>query len=235
MRCSYLGQDRSDIQVAVKNLSRKMKNPNIDDMTQLKRVGRYLIARPRAALRFYPQREPKVVTAFVDSDHAGCVLTRRSTSGLVVRYGDHTIRTASSVQSTISLSSGESEYYAAVKGAAFLLSVLALMEDWNMKPKGMLKSKMDPKGVLMSDSSAARSYASRKGLGRQRPVQTRFLWLQERICGQDLAIKKVDTKDNLADVLTKSLTTAEQDKHLWSIGLVFPAGKSRKQKKMIGG
>ena len=115
----------------------------------------------------------KFLNVWTDTDHAGCLETRKSTSGLVIVYGDHALRTSSSIQSTISLSSGESEYYALVKGAAFLLSVIALMKDWRIDSKGLMKSKMEPEGILLSDSSAARSYAQRKGLGKQRHIQTR--------------------------------------------------------------
>ena len=49
-RANYLSQDRSDIQFAVKELSRAMSSPTVSDRMQLKRLGRYLIDRPRITI-----------------------------------------------------------------------------------------------------------------------------------------------------------------------------------------
>ena len=40
---NYLGQDRSDIQFAVKDLSTAMSDPGRIDMAKMKRLARYLI------------------------------------------------------------------------------------------------------------------------------------------------------------------------------------------------
>ena len=46
-RTNYLSQDRGDIQFSVKELSRKMSSPTSGDWIALKRLGRYLLGRPR--------------------------------------------------------------------------------------------------------------------------------------------------------------------------------------------
>ena len=161
MRAQFLGQDRADIAESVKSLTRKMKSPTEADFKDLKRLGRYLIGKPRVVNMFEAQRDSKVIKVFCDSDHAGCLLTRRSTTGLVITIGRHTIKTTSNLQSTIALSSGESEFYALVRACAFGLSVQALYRDWGLE--------MDL--VVASDSSAARGTASRRGLGKLRHVQ----------------------------------------------------------------
>ena len=165
MRSSYVAQDRADLGVVCKELARSMQQPNSSNLVQLKRVGRYLKRRPRAAYRFKAQPMPKELLMTVDSDHAGCPLTRKSTTGLVAQFGAHTVQTISSIQSTVALNSGESEYYAIVKGASHGLSIQALLRDWGI----------DVALRIVSDSSAARSFSSRRGLGRQRHAQTRFV------------------------------------------------------------
>ena len=52
----------------------------------------------------------------VDTDHVGCLKTRKSTSGGITRLGKHTIRTWSLTQYVVALSSGEAEYCGMVKG-----------------------------------------------------------------------------------------------------------------------
>eukprot|EP00973_Karenia_brevis_P029368 4050176-Karenia_brevis.AAC.1 len=84
MRGQYLAQDRGDIAEAVKCLTRRMQIPCTEDWNAAKRLCRYLIGRPRVALRFDRQVEGAKLVVYSDSDHAGCKRTRRSTSGKVV-------------------------------------------------------------------------------------------------------------------------------------------------------
>ena len=89
---------------------------------------------------------------------------------MVLRRGDHLLRHSSTVQATVGLSSGEAEFYALTKGAAYALGAQAAFGDIGLHAQV----------VLYSDSSAARALAARRGLGRSRHIQRRFLWLQER-------------------------------------------------------
>ena len=109
MRASYLGHDRADLSEAVKCLSRRMQEPRECDVGNLKKLLRYLKGAPRVVTVFTHQKMPRHVTINVDSDHAGCLETRRSTTGMTARLGAHCLKHGSNVQSTISLSSGESE------------------------------------------------------------------------------------------------------------------------------
>ena len=64
---------------------------------------------------FEPQSLPGVLEVFCDADHAGDLGTRESRSGVAVMWGAHLIKQGSVVQSTIALSSGESEHYALLR------------------------------------------------------------------------------------------------------------------------
>ena len=129
----------------------------------------------------------------------GDLLTRRSTSGLVIMRGNHLLRHSSTLQIPIGLNSGESEYYALVQGAAYSLGTQAMHEDWGLKLTL----------TILSDSSSARSFSKRRGLGKQRHVQTRFLWLQDRVKLNHLTVVVVKGTENPADVLTKPLSRNE--------------------------
>ena len=95
-----------------------MSWPTEGSWAQLKRLGRYLESRIRSQQVFAFQRSPKALTLWADSDWAGCTRTRRSTSGGLVMHGQHLIRSWSSTQAHVALSSGEAEYHAAVRGGA---------------------------------------------------------------------------------------------------------------------
>ena len=194
MRAAYLNQDRVDITETTKNLARAMANPRVGHMVQLKRLARYLKGKPRTVLRYYRQ-DPKDshIRCFTDSDWAGDVESRRSTSGMVILRGKHLIRHSSTLQTTIGLSSAEAEYYAMTKGAAYALGIQSLHNDWS------INLNID----LYCDSSSAISFAKRRGLGKNRHIATRYLWLQERVALKHLKISKVHTSNNPFDLFTK--------------------------------
>ena len=128
---NFLAHDRADIQYAAKEACRDMAKPKRSSWLKLKRLARYLVKYPRLVWRFEVVEEEMVryVDAWTDSDWAGCVATRRSTSGGAVGVGGGTLKTWASTQSTPALSSGEAEYYALVKAAAEALEVQALAQD----------------------------------------------------------------------------------------------------------
>ena len=121
----------------------------------LKRVGRYLLLAPRVVQVFVWQDDPAELTTFVDSDWAGDRVTRKSTSGGMVFRGHHLIKSWSSNQQIIALSSGEAELYAMTKGAAQTLGAVSMARDMGESLRA----------VVRSDSSAALATSQRAGLG----------------------------------------------------------------------
>ena len=59
--------------------------------------------------------------------------------------------------------------------------------------------------VIRTDSSSGLAVGSRRGLGRLRHVQTRYLWVQQRVQEGDLRLKKESGDTNVGDALTKPL------------------------------
>ena len=216
MRAAYLAQDRPDIQYAVKELARCMSAPTELDWQSLKRLGRYLVYRPRMVLIYKPQFGRTFMDARVDTDHAGCLKTRRSTNGGALMHGLHTIKSWSSTQSVIALSSGEAEYYGVVKGASVLLGALSLCKDLGIEMKGRVHT----------DSSAAKGMASRRGLGKTRHIDTQYLWVQERLSSGSFTLHKEGTNDNVGDLFTKHLEQAKSSDFTARLGYVAREGKA---------
>ena len=94
----------------------------------------------------------------VDADRAGCSETRRSTSSGVNQVNGYVLGEWSTTQSTVALSSGESEFVAIVNGIAMGLFTKNLLNElgWCMT-----------EAVVKSDSSAGRGLASSFGVGRR--------------------------------------------------------------------
>ena len=132
----------------------------------------------------------------VDSDWAGDLLGRKSTTGVIVRRGKHLWRHKSGLQTLVALSSGEAEYYALIRGACTSLGIQSHYQDWMI----------DVPIQIYSDSSAARSVARRRGIGgRLRHLQTRHMWLQSRVALGHLKLDVVASEKNPAGTLTKPL------------------------------
>ena len=206
-----MAQDRSDIRFAVKELCRRMAKPRKIDMAAMKRLARYLLGCPRAISTFYKQGKEKYLVGWSDSDWAGCVETRKSISGGIIQLGSHVLKTWSSTQDVIALSSGEAEYYALVKTGSQCLGMKAMMADLGISSKLKIKT----------DASAAKGISMRKGLGKVRHIEVNQLWLQDKIYKGHIELEKVEGKKNLADALTKPVEGPDLTTHLLGSGLRF--------------
>ena len=104
MRLSYLAQDRLDLAETAKHLAQRLSEPREFDFVPLKRAARYLVGKPKAALRFRRQKHVDKITVFVDSDFAGDPVSKKITTGLVAKIGNHTVKSGSTLQSLTALS-----------------------------------------------------------------------------------------------------------------------------------
>jgi hypothetical protein len=203
-RANYLAQDRVDIQFATKEICRGMCTPRRGDLKKLRRLARYLLTVPRAVVKYYWQRPVECITAFTDSDFAGCRVTAKSTSGGVLLAGAHYLKSWSSTQKTIALSSGEAELTALVKCSCEAIGIVQLAADWCLTYEA----------EIFVDSSAALGVVGRKGAGKLRHVRVGQLWVQERAESGDLRYRKVRGTENPADMLTKTLSAPEITRYM---------------------
>ena len=73
--------------------------------------------------------------------------------------------------------------------------------------------------TLSTDSSAAKSLGSRRGTGRIRHLETKWLWLQIEVAEGRIKLEKVAGDLNPADLLTKYKNAAEIEKLLRLMGM----------------
>ena len=114
--------------------------------------------------------------------------------------GRHTIKHWSSTQPSVTLSSGEAEFYGVVRGAGQGLGYQALLRDLGLEL---------PLRVW-TDSSAALGICSRQGLGKLRHLDIHTLWVQQAVRSKRLVMKKVSGEENPADLLTKHSLSQER-------------------------
>ena len=207
-RLNYLSQDRSDIQFATKEICREMAKPTSKVWRKVKRAVRYMIGAKRLVWHMDDREEEMALDVFADSDWAGCKSSRKSTSGGMIVVGGTVVKSWSRTQKTRALSSGEAEFYALTSAAAEALGMQAVAKDmgWDLKI------------TVHTDSTAAKSMCSRRGLGKCRHMETKFLWLQQTVRRGKITVKKVDGPKNPADMLTKPQSRKEFADKLWEVG-----------------
>ena len=208
-RMNYLALDRSDLQQACRCICAHMAKPLRGCCQMIKRATRYVAGRPRCIQLFPFENVSSRLLAYADSDWAGDKMTRKSTSGGVLMLGSSLLKSWSSVQTTIAMSSGEAELYAMIKAACQMKYLMSIAKDLGM----------DLQGLVRTDSTAALAISQRSGLGgRTRHVQVQYLWIQESLKNKQFCIGKVASEDNVPDILTKSVPSDVFNKHLATMG-----------------
>ena len=154
--------------------------------------------------------------AYSDSDWAGCKRTAKSTSGGVLMIGSHTIKTWSSTQKSITLSSGEAELVAAVKTSTELIGLCQMAREWEIELAG----------EVLVDSSAALGATKRKGNGKLRHVRVGLLWIQQKAEEGEIQYEKVLGTENPADLMTKHLARSTSVYLQEKLGLKHTPGRA---------
>ena len=104
---------------------------------------------------------------FTNSDHAGCLKTRKSKSSSKLFYGSHLLLSASTTKGVIALSSGTSELCALVEATSTGLGAVSMRKDLGVdisKKKKRKSTKEYLKRELMRPLD--RGVAVRRGAGR---------------------------------------------------------------------
>ena len=215
-RANYVSADRPDTQFAAKEVCRWMAKPSAVALAGLKRLGRYLEGKPRLVYA-YPWQAAGQLEVYADTDWAGCPRTRKSTSGGCMMMGSHLIKSWSSTQPLITLSSGEAEFHGVVKAAGTGMGYQALLTDLGVAV---------PLRVW-TDTLASIGICGRQGLGRLRHIDTQSLWIQQRVRDGSFELRKVRGSENPADLLTKHLVGGDRIPELLKLfGCEFRSGRA---------
>ena len=113
-------------------------------------------------------------------------------------------------------SSAEAELYAMAATASEGLGAKAMCSDFGT-----------PMEVYLHvDASAAIGFAQRTGLGTIRHLDTQSLWIQDAVRHKRVSLLKIPGTENPADLMTKPLESATQDKLMSKLGLVVLDGRA---------
>ena len=158
------------------------------------------------------QQQGGELTIMVDSDWAGEITTRRSTSGGLILHGMHLVNHWSKMQATIALSSGEAELNSAVKGVSEGIGIYELMTEWAIYNEVVM--------TLKTDSSAAKGTLTRRGSGKIKHLTAKQLWVQEALKNESIEVRKIGREVNSADLLTHQCSKMDFDQHLTRLHII---------------
>ncbi|KAK6145353.1 hypothetical protein DH2020_022173 [Rehmannia glutinosa] len=125
----YLTASRPDILHAVCLCARFQGNPKEFHMSVVKRIFRYLKGTIQYGL-FYPKNENFSLKGYSDSDYAGNIDDRKSTSGSCQFLGDCLVSWFSKKQNCVSLSTAKAEYISAAFCCTQLLWMKQTLVDY---------------------------------------------------------------------------------------------------------
>jgi len=193
----YLVNTRPDIAFAVGMVSRFMESPNTEHWGAVKRIVRYIAGTAGLGCK-YLKREASELVGYSDSDHAGDLEKRKSTTGVVFFLGGNAITWTSQKQRVVSLSSCESEYIAAATGACQGVWLSRLVADLTCCATKKFQLLIDSKSALELSKNPV--YHE-----RSKHIDTRYHYIRECIGSGMVEVNHVSSDNQLADILTKPL------------------------------
>jgi hypothetical protein len=143
----YLLHMRPDLAFAVGFASRFMERPTEEHMKAVKRVLRYINGTLDYGLCYEKSTETTRLAGYSDSDHAGDIDNRKSTSGNLFYLGKCSMSWQSLKQHVVALSSCETEYVAATAAATQVVWLARLLGELMGKKVECVELMMDNKSA----------------------------------------------------------------------------------------
>ncbi|KAE8187238.1 hypothetical protein CF335_g7232 [Tilletia laevis] len=190
---------RPDVIFAAGCLGRFQSNPSEEHEALLQQTLRY-IRRTKDWTLVYTRSSSSTnpLVGFCDSDYAGDVQTRRSTTGFVYYAFGNPITWTSRLQPTVALSTTEAEYMALCEGMREGLWLRSLYRELGLWHEGPVP--------LYTDNDGCRSLAHNPDDHRRsKHIDTQYHRTRNAVDHGDLSVSRVDTSENPADVCTKVL------------------------------
>ncbi|KAH9705857.1 hypothetical protein KPL70_012031 [Citrus sinensis] len=184
-------------------VSRYMANPGGEHWITVKRILRYIRGTSDVALCYGGSKF--TVRGYVDSDFAGDLDKRKSTTGYVFALAGVAVSWVSKLQTVVALSTTEAEYMAATQAYKEAIWIQRLLEELGHKQQ---------KIPVFCDSQSVLHIARNPAFhSRTKHIGVQHHFVQEVVEDGSVDLQKIHTKENLADVLTKPINA---DKFIWS-------------------
>nr|GEW14450.1 hypothetical protein [Tanacetum cinerariifolium] len=137
------------------------------------------------------------LTAFSDADHAGCIDSRKSTSGGIQFLGDKLVSWMSKKQNCTAMSSTKAEYVALSASCAQAIWIRTQLQDYGFNHNKILLYCDSQSAIAISCNPVQHS--------RTKHIHTRYHFIKEHVENGIIELYFVRTEYQLADMFTKSL------------------------------
>jgi hypothetical protein len=194
----YLVNTRPDIAFAVGIVSRFMEEPGPQHWAAVKQILRYVRGTLNYGCSYTKQSTSPVLVGYSDSDLAGDIDDRKSTSGVVFFLGGSIVTWTSQKQKIVALSSCEAEYIAASTAACQATWLSKLLGEIQGREPSIVKLLIDNKSAIALSKNPVHHE-------RSKHIDTRFHFIRECIAEGKIDVDHVSTEGQLADILTKAL------------------------------
>jgi len=198
----YLTASRPDIMFAVCQCARYQANPKLSHLTAVKRIFRYLKARPKLGL-WYPKNPEFDLYAFADSNYGGCDIDRKSTSAGCQFLGDRLISWQCKKQQTVSTSTAEAEYVAASACCSQVIWMQHQLQDYGLQ---FLDT------PIFCDNDAAIAIVKNPVQhSKTKHIDIKIHFIRDCYERKLIHLAQVHTDNNVADMFTKPFSKARFD------------------------
>jgi len=211
----YLTHTRPDISFAVGYVSRFMEAPTAEHLAAVKRILRYLAGTLSYGLQYKKEEEKKnmKLVGYTDSDMAGDIDTRKSTSGCIFFLGSCPISWYSLKQRVVALSSCEAEYIVATSAACQGIWLSRLLGELQDEEPAPFELRMDNKAAIELCKNPVFHE-------RSKHIDTRYHFIRDCVDQGKTRVSYINTKDQLADILTKALGRIQFEELRSKIGMI---------------
>ncbi|KAA0046033.1 cysteine-rich RLK RECEPTOR-like protein kinase [Cucumis melo var. makuwa] len=208
----YLSHTHPDISFAVSVVNQFMKASYEKHMEAVNRILRYLKNTLGKGLMFRKTNR-KTIEAYTDSDWAGSVIDKKSTSDYCTFVWGNLVTWRSKKQSVVARSSAEAEYRA--------MSLGICEEIWLQKVLSDLHQECETPLKLFCDNKAAISIANNPVQhDKTKHVEIDRHFIKERLDSGSICIPYIPSSQQIADVLTKGLLRPHFDLCVSKLGLI---------------
>ena len=193
----YLTATRPDVMFVVSLISRYMEHPTKIHLQTAKKILRYLKGTVDYGV-FYKKGGNEDLVAYTDSDYAGDLDDRKSTSGYVFLLSSGAVSWSSKKQPVVSLSTTEAEFIAAAGCACQTVWLRRILEKLGHTQRNSTT-------VYCDNSSAIKLAKNPVMHGRSKHIDVRFHFLRELTKDGTVQLVYCNTQEQVADVMTKPL------------------------------
>lgn len=145
------------------------------------------------------------LVGYTDSDYAGDLDDRRSTSGFTFILASGAVSWASKKQPVVALSTTEAEYIAAASCACQCIWLRRVLEKIGFEEK--------TETVIRCDNNSAIQLSKHPVFhGKSKHIEVRFHYLRDLVNDGIVRLSHVPTGDQVADIFTKPLKLEQFEK-----------------------